>query len=316
MCAMPGNTSRLAGTRPVLLGATLCCLLWGSAFPCIKIGYRLFAIASGDAASQILFAGCRFTLAGILVLAAGSALQRRWLLPRRSALRPIAVLGLSQTAVQYLLFYIGLAHASGVSSSIISGANACVTILMACFVFRSERFSAAKLAGCLLGFGGVVLLNLTGGEEWAFAFNGEGFVLLSTLASALSTILIKRYSEKEDPVLLSGWQFTFGGLLLVICGLAFGGRLHPSGVSSVLLLLYLAFLSAAAYTLWGILLHHNPVSGVSVYKCLIPLFGALLSAWWLQESAALLRWQTPVALVLVVLGVLCVNWRKGSDVRS
>lgn len=302
--------SRLAGARAVLIGALVCCLLWGSAFPCIKIGYRLFAIESGDAASQILFAGCRFTLAGVLVLLAGSALQRCWLMPRRGALRPIAVLGLTQTAVQYLLFYIGLAHASGVSSSIISGANACVTILMACFLFRTERLTARKLTGCLLGFGGVILLNITGGEQWAFAWNGEGFVLLSTVASALSTILIKRYSEQDDPVLLSGWQFTFGGLLLVVCGLLFGGRLHPSGGAAVALLLYLAFLSAAAYTLWGLLLHHNPVSHVSVYKCLIPLFGTLLSAWWLNEGDTLLRWQTAAALALVVLGVLCVN-RQG-----
>lgn len=309
---MPADRKpRLAGARPVLLGSLLCCLLWGSAFPCIKIGYRLFAVASGDAASQILFAGCRFTLAGILVLVAGSALQRRWLLPRRSALRPIAVLGLSQTAVQYLLFYIGLAHASGVSSSIISGANACVTILMACFLFRTERLTPRKLVGCLLGFCGVVVLNISGGEKWAFAWNGEGFVLLSTVASALSTILIKRYSATEDPVLLSGWQFTFGGLLLTVCGLLFGGRLNPSGGGAVALLLYLAFLSAAAYTLWGLLLKYNPVSGVSVYKCLIPLFGTLLSAWWLGEGEALLRWQSAAALALVVAGVLFVNRAKG-----
>ena len=35
----------------------------GSAFPCVKIGYRLFEITSEDVATQILFAGCRFTLA-------------------------------------------------------------------------------------------------------------------------------------------------------------------------------------------------------------------------------------------------------------
>ena len=44
-------------TIVVWLGALLCCALWGSAFPCIKIGYRLFDIASGDVAAQILFAG-------------------------------------------------------------------------------------------------------------------------------------------------------------------------------------------------------------------------------------------------------------------
>lgn len=306
MSSAAEKTHRLAGTRAVLLGSVICCLLWGSAFPCIKIGYRLFAIGGEDTASQILFAGCRFALAGVLVILAGSALQRRWLWPKRSAARPILMLSLTQTAAQYLLFYIGLAHASGVNSSIINGANAAVTIVMACFVFRCEAFSPRKLVGCLLGFGGVLLLNISGGA-WSFAWNGEGFILLSTVAAAVSSILIKRYSAKEDPVLLSGWQFLFGGLGLAVCGLLLGGRLTPSGPGALALLGYLGFLSAAAYTLWGLLLQANPVSSVSVYKCMNPLFGALLSAWLLGEGDQLLRWQAPAALALVVLGVLVVN---------
>lgn len=41
-------------TVVVWFGALLCCLLWGSAFPCIKIGYRLFEVDAADTASQIL----------------------------------------------------------------------------------------------------------------------------------------------------------------------------------------------------------------------------------------------------------------------
>jgi len=302
------SRERLFGTRTAWLWALFCCALWGSAFPCIKLGYRLFRVAEGDTAAQILFAGCRFALAGVLVIAAGSVLQKRVLLPRRAAWRPVAILALFQTALQYVFFYVGLAHTDGVNSSIISGANACVTILIACFVFRTERFTLSKFWGCVLGFGGVVLLNLSGGR-WHFAPNGEGFVLLSTVASAVSAVLIKRFSETEDPVLLSGWQFFFGGLVLALGGASFGGRLTVTA-AGVGLLFYLAFLSAAAYTLWGLLLQHNAVSSVSVYKCAIPLFGTLLSAWWLGEADKLLQWQTPLALLLVIGGVLAVQRKK------
>ncbi len=299
---------RLFSTRTAWLWALFCCALWGSAFPCIKIGYQLFAVAGEDTAAQILFAGCRFALAGVLVIAAGSLLQKRVLLPRRTSFRPVMVLALFQTALQYFFFYVGLAHTSGVNSSIISGANACVTILVTCFVFRAERFTRSKLWGCFLGFGGVLLLNLSGGR-WHFAVNGEGFVLLSTVSSAISTVLIKRFSAQEDPVLLSGWQFFFGGLALATCGAMLGGRLAvtPAGIG---LLFYLAFLSATAYTLWGLLLQHNTVSSVSVYKCAIPLFGTLLSAWWLGEAEKLLQWQTPLALFLVVGGILAVQQKR------
>ena len=68
------NEHWMQNTAVVWLGAMLCCVLWGSAFPCIKIGYRLLEIDSADTATQILFAGCRFALAGVLTILIGSVL--------------------------------------------------------------------------------------------------------------------------------------------------------------------------------------------------------------------------------------------------
>ena len=68
------NDKWMQKTSVVWLGAMLCCLLWGSAFPCIKIGYGLWNIESADTAVQILFAGMRFVLAGILAVIFGSLL--------------------------------------------------------------------------------------------------------------------------------------------------------------------------------------------------------------------------------------------------
>ena len=54
----------------VFLLASLCCLLWGSAYPAIKNGYALFGIAPGDIPSQLVFAGYRFLFAGLVLLEA------------------------------------------------------------------------------------------------------------------------------------------------------------------------------------------------------------------------------------------------------
>lgn len=67
----------LTKTSVVCLLATVCCFLWGSAFPSVKIGYQLFSIPSDDYAGQLLFAGLRFTLAGVLVVLFGSLLQKK-----------------------------------------------------------------------------------------------------------------------------------------------------------------------------------------------------------------------------------------------
>ncbi len=71
----------------------------------------------------MLFAGTRFVLAGVLTILIGSVLNRKMLVPTKSSIPSIAKLGLFQTILQYIFFYIGLAHNSGVKASIINGSN-------------------------------------------------------------------------------------------------------------------------------------------------------------------------------------------------
>lgn len=294
-------------TIVVWLGALLCCALWGSAFPCIKIGYRLFDIASGDVAAQILFAGCRFTLAGVLALAIGSALNREWLVPKRRSYGRIAKLALLQTVAQYIFFYVGLANTTGVKASIIEGVNVFIAILVASLLFHQEKLSAAKILGCVIGFAGVVLVNSSGGGlDLGFHFTGEGFISLSTIAYAFSSVFLKRYSKEDNPVLLSGWQFVFGGLVMIVCGLLAGGRLSEWSVAGVLMLLYMAVISAVAYSLWGILLKYNPVSKVAVFGFMNPVFGVILSAILLHEGDSI-GVMCLVSLALVCAGIYIVN---------
>ena len=61
---MTQKQNTLTKTDIVALLACVCCILWGSAIPVIKTGYRLMQVDSADTASQIVFAGVRFTLAG------------------------------------------------------------------------------------------------------------------------------------------------------------------------------------------------------------------------------------------------------------
>lgn len=302
-------------TPIVWAGALLCCALWGSAFPCIKIGYELFWIETGDTASQILFAGYRFTLAGILALLIGSILNRKLLIPRAEALGKILWLSLLQTVAQYLFFYIGLAHTTGVKASIIEGMNVFVAILVASVIFRQEDLTGRKIAGCLIGFAGVVLVNLTGsGLDMSMRLLGEGFIFFSTIAYALSSVYLKRYSATENPVLLSGWQFVTGGIIMTVCGILMGGQFQNVSGAAVLMLVYLALVSAVAYSLWGILLKYNPVSKVAVFGFMNPVFGVLLSALLLGETGQAAGLQSLLALVLVCLGIYLVN--KKENVRK
>ncbi len=304
----------LTKTPVVCLLALFCCFLWGSAFPGIKTGYRLMHIATGETASQIFYAGLRFTLAGILVILAGSVSARKFLLPERKTIPKILLLAAFQTYGQYLFFYVGLAHAPGVRASILEGVSSFVAILFAACVFRMEKLTGRKIIGCLLGFAGVVIISFAPAASSAgFSFNGEGFILISTVMYALSSAMIKLFSEREDPVLLSGWQFLTGGVALTLSGMAAGGRIGNFTGQGAILLLYLAFLSAAAYTVWGVLLKYNPVSKVTIFGFANPVFGALLSAAVLEEGS-FLSGRSVAALTLVCAGIAVVNAPKNSRI--
>lgn len=294
-------------TIVVWLGAMICCALWGSAFPFIKIGYRLFEISSDATGTQILFAGIRFTLAGILTVILGSILSQKILLPQKSSMSPIFKLCLLQTVVQYIFFYIGLANTSGVKASIIEGLNVFIAIVIASLIFHQEKLTSKKVVGSLIGFLGVILVNLNGSSlEAGFKILGEGAIILSTVSYAFSSVLLKSYSKKENPVVLSGYQFVAGGIIMTIIGLIMGGKFNTVSMQGLGVLIYLALVSAVAYSLWGILLKYNSVSKVAVFGFMNPVFGVILSALLLGEANTL-GFTCVVSLVLVSLGIFVVN---------
>ena len=301
------KTDFLSTTAGTLTAAIAANLLWGSAAPCIKLGYRYFAITSDDVMSQILFAGVRFTLAGGLTVLLGSLLRRRMLLPKRGSGYMILMLAMMQTVIQYTFFYIGLSHAPGFKGSIISPTSTFFALLIAALVFHQEKLTVKKLLGCLIGFAGVVVVSLNGSLSGSMHLNGEGFLVLAAASYGCSSVLIKRFSEHEDPVVLSGWQFICGGALMTVAALLGGGKLNAVSAGAWLLMMYMGFLSAVAYTLWSLLLQRHPISRIMIFSFLNPVFGVLLSALLLDEVKVLNVPRCVLAMILVCLGVWVVN---------
>lgn len=270
----------------------------------------MFQIAEDAVGTQILFAGCRFTLAGILAIMIGSVLNRKFLVPKKTSWGMILKLCMLQTVIQYLFFYIGLVRTSGVKSAIIDGTNVFVAIFVACFLFHQEKMTVRKLIGSIIGFTGVILVNLSGGDiSLSFHFTGEGFIFLSAIAYAFSSVCVKSYSRFENPVVLSGYQFVAGGLIMIVTGMLMGGRLHSWSTQGVIMLVYLAMISAVAYSLWGTLLKYNPVSRVAVFGFMNPVFGVVFSAVFLKESDTL-GVTSLISLILVCIGIYIVNKTK------
>lgn len=308
---MVQKKNTLTKTGIVALLACVCCILWGSAIPVIKTGYRLMEVDAADTTSQIVFAGVRFTLAGLLVLIFASIREKKVLIPDRTILKYVVPVCLAQTVGQYFFFYIGVAHTSGVKGGIITGLGNFIAILMSCLIVRNERMTGRKMAGCVLGFAGVVVINLMGKSlDMGFTLTGEGFILISQVAYGISTILINIYSKKVSPVVLSGTQFTMGGIVLTLIGVGMGGHLGNVTAVGVVIIFYLAMVSAVAYTLWSVLLAWNDVSKVAIFGFVNPLCSVILSALILGEVKQAFNTGSLAALLLVCGGIYIVNCRE------
>jgi len=291
--------------------ALLCCALWGSATPAIKTGYKLLEVSG--VASIMLFAGMRFFLAGILTVIIFSLGEKKFLVPKKENMPKILAVSAFQTVIQYIFFYLGLAYTSGVKGTVASGSGAFFAVLIASLIFRQEKLTVKKIAACVIGFLGILIMNMDGLSFTGDALDlmGVAFVLLSTVSSSFSSVLTKKYSAYESPVVISGYQFMIGGLFMAIVGLIFGGKVYMGSFLGILDLIYLAFLSAIAYSLWGILLKHNPVSRVTVFNFMTPIFGVLLTLLFLpDEPSNVTPWSLVITLVLISGGILLLNYKK------
>ncbi len=309
---MMNRKKLLSSTLFVSAAAVFCTMLWGSAFPCIKIGYRLFGIDGSDIPSTLVFAGARFAAAGLIVLIIGLIISPQKMKLGKKDILPISLLGLFQTFMQYLLLYIGLVNVSGTKSSVLTSVSAFASVILSALFFKNDSLTVKKLLGCAIGIAGIIVMN-AGGDMGGFILIGDGLVILSNLSGAAGNIVTKKISGGRSPLQISAWQFIFGGSALIIAGSVLGGRLVFHEYGCILILLYLAAMAGIAFLIWTMLISHNSVSRIAVFNLLIPVFGTMWSGIFLGENV--LTASNILSLLLVCSGIFLVNFRsirKGS----
>jgi drug/metabolite transporter (DMT)-like permease len=290
----------------VFFWALICALLWGSAFPLVKTGIAMLSIQDSTG-GKLYFAAYRFFLAGLMIFVGVRLSGRPIRLPRPGDYGAMAVTGLFQTTLQYTFFYIGLSNTTGVKASIIISAGSFFLALCSHLLFKDDPITSRKSIGLIFGFLGILLVNLQGhGLDFQVTLTGEGFILLAAISSTLALVVVKKVSVRVYPPLMSAYQLVIGALVLFLLGLFLE---PPSMITfngpSLVLLLYLSFLSAAAFSIWYLLIRHNRLSSIAAYRFLIPVCAVLLSVALLESEH--LDWPALVALVLVCLGIVLTS---------
>jgi len=287
--------------------AVFCSILWGSAFPVLKVSYEELQMVADDTIAKVVFAGMRFLLAGLILLIGLFFVNRKALKVTRKQIPILILFGVVQTALQYFFFYNGLANTSGMKGAILTSSGTFFTVVLAHYFYVNDRMNWQKLIGLIAGFAGIVIANWGQEFQMSFQLTGEGYMILAALTGAIGAIMAKELAIGIHPFALTGWQLTIGSVLMLIVGLP---QLQDNAMTFTplgwWLFIYSAVLSAVAFALWYSILKYNKAGEISIYKFATPVSGAILSALFIPgEHFTIL---IIGALILVVAGFIAINY--------
>ncbi len=295
--------------RPVwvVVLALTTAIAWGWAFPLIKVGFNAFGITTDMTGSKMLFAGIRFAVAGLIVLFVARSSGRSFKATRSSDWRFILAFALINTTLHYFFFYVGMSHSEGSRAAILNSLSTFLVVLLACACFKSDRLTSRKIIGCVVGFCGILALNLGGAESGQFTWLGDGMIILSAVCSAIASLMTRGLSRRIDIFVGTGYSLTIGGILLIVPGLVLGGTLPNVNMLGLVCLLLLIAISALCFALYNKLLSLNSVGKVAIYNSLIPVVGAVTSCLCLGETFYL---KYTLAGGLAAIGIYIINKGK------
>lgn len=261
--------------------ASLCALLWGSAFPVIKGVYASWDDHSLDL--RLCFAGVRFTAAGLLIV---PFCWREVSSCRSGWVAWVLILALTQTLLQYVFFYSGLAVSSGVLGSILVGTGSLWWIVLAPWLLKTPPPQGRHWAVIVLCSLGVILAVYAPGAGSGRPLQGSLLFLGSALAGALGAIVIVPLSRLMDVRLATSGALFLGGIALI--GLGIRGLPDFVGLLDrrlCLTTLYLAVVSAGAFSTWNWLVREYSVNVLAGYRFLIPLSAATQSTLFIDGES-------------------------------
>lgn len=293
----------------VVLFATLSALTWAFAFPLIKLGINAFDIVGDDTGAKTLFAGIRFFIAGLITLIIAKTGRKSFKISGKNNIGWLCLYSVVNTSLHYFFFYVGLSNLSGSRSSIIDSLSTFFLIILACIIFKDEHMTAKKTIGCILGFSGIIIINISFGETsgGTFTFLGDGMLFMSALCSAFGGVLTRIVTKKIDSLVATGISLALGGGIMIIMGVIMDGKITHITVEGIVILILLVLVSAIGFSLYNKLISCNPVGEIAIFNSLIPVFGAILSCVILGEPFYL---KYVAAILLVVAGVYIINKRK------
>lgn len=279
--------------------AIIACLLWSTAYAGIKLGLQYD--------TPFHFAGVRFIISGLMILPF-TIKPSAYMKMVREHWKIVAWVTLLITIVNYSLFYHGLFLVPGALGALIAGSQPLVTALVAAIMHSEDKLTGKKIMTIILGISGVILISA--GRQ-AFRLGtvlellGVLMILGANIATATSNVLVSLRSKGINPFVLSSASLFIGGVILYLISIPFEVRFTGEKPYNYwLILLWLSFMSAFAFSLWYKLLQRPgvKVSELNLWKFIIPVAGAILS--WLLIPEEHPEWLTVAGMVIITVSLI------------
>jgi drug/metabolite transporter (DMT)-like permease len=265
-------------------------VLWGTTFLAIRVAV--------EELPPLFAAGTRFFIAGVVLF--GFMLAKGERSPSARQWRNLLVMSLLMFVAEYgPLFWAEKYVPSGVVS-VLAATIPILTLVLEMLVLRQQRWRLSLAAATLLGFAGVGVLLLPGGEQH-FGLVPCLAILAGCTTWSLGTVLSRSMDLPKARPVTAGAAMMLGGGMLLLLSAGFG-EMHPMphvSLRAVLALLYLiVFGSLLAFTAFVWLLAHMPATRVASHAYVNPIVAVALG-YFVAGEPVTMRTLAGTALVLV-----------------
>ena len=284
-------------------------LIWGGAFFFIGVAVRHVP--------PLTYVWLRLTIAATAMWLFLYFKGEKLGLPR-SAWGSILLLALLNNALPFTLFGWGQTHIASGLASILNATTPIWGVVVAHFLTHDERMSPRKIAGVLLGFGGVAtmigpsLLSSLGTNALA-----QLACVTASLSYALAAVWARRFRRQGiSPLSVTTGQLTAGALMMLPLSMLVD---HPwthafPPLTAIAAITALALLCTAfGYVLYFRLIATSGATNALLVTLLVPPVAILLGASFLNETLAP---QDFIGLGLIALGLAAIDGRLLSLVSA
>lgn len=273
--------------------ALLTMLLWGSLFPMVKLGFAAYAVDS--TADILLFAGVRFAICGGAICMFPAIKDNASYRPVKDSLVPTLLSGVFGIVLHYGFTYLGLELTDSSKTALIKQVGALFYVCFSFLFIKEDKPSIQKIVASVVGFLGIIVLNIST-DGFSFSI-GNLLILCASFCTVFSNVVSKKVFQTVSTITATGVSQLFGGVVLLIAGVAMGGSVQFTWGASLWIMGYICVASIVSYCIWFGIVKNGELSKLFIIKFAEPVFACIFGALILDEN--IWKLQYLIAFVLI-----------------